>query len=284
MKTFSKHIVQGTCKSLNNKFQKSLSFLTVDRIADLSQSETFPRNVIHIPKNVRSADPQFHVPRTVDVLIGSGTTLSFLYIGQINLSHNACDIILQKTQLGWVVAGGVNNDNDVQPVSCRLTDLSSQLTRFWIIEDAGPKSFRSLNDYLCETHYHCHTTRNTDRRYVVQLTFRVENVEFGDSKTQAYRRFSSFQRRLNADAQLKTEYCKVMREYIDLGHMVHVSDNHEPGYYMPHDPVIKAFSTTTKVRVVFNASAKSDKGISLNEVLLTGPTIQGHLFTILLRF
>ncbi|XP_057337711.1 uncharacterized protein LOC130675843 [Microplitis mediator] len=284
MQTFSKHIVQVACKSLNNKFQKLLSFLTVDRIADLSPSETFPRDMIHIPKNVKLADPQFHIPRTVDVLIGSGTTLSLLSIGQINLSHNDCDLILQKTQLGWVVAGGVNNENDVQPVSCQLTDLSSQLTRFWIIEDAGPKGSRSVDDSLCETHYQRHTTRNADGRYVVQLPFRVENVEFGDSKNQAYRRFLSLQRRLNADPQLKAEYCKVMQEYIDLGHMIHVPDDHEPGYYMPHHPVIKASSTTTKVRVVFDASAKSDKGISLNEVLLTGPTIQDNLFTILLRF
>lgn len=75
-----------------------------------------------------------------------------------------------------------------------------------------------------------------------------------------------------------------MREYIDLGHMVYVPDDHEPGYYMPHHPIIKASSTTTKVRVVIDASAKIDKGISLNEVLLTGPTVQDNLFIILLRF
>ncbi|XP_044580471.1 uncharacterized protein LOC123262367 [Cotesia glomerata] len=75
-----------------------------------------------------------------------------------------------------------------------------------------------------------------------------------------------------------------MNEYINLGHMVHVPDDSGPGYYMPHHPIIKTSSTTTKVRVVFDASAKTDKGISLNEVLLTGPTIQDNLFTILLRF
>lgn len=75
-----------------------------------------------------------------------------------------------------------------------------------------------------------------------------------------------------------------MQEYIDLGYMIHVSDDHESGYYMPHHSVIQTSGITTKVRVVFDASAKSDKGISLNEVLLTGPTIQDNLFTILLRF
>ncbi|XP_076386150.1 uncharacterized protein LOC143264169 [Megachile rotundata] len=75
-----------------------------------------------------------------------------------------------------------------------------------------------------------------------------------------------------------------MQEYIDLGHMVHVSDEQKHGYYLPHHPVIKISSNTTKVRVVFDASAKTDKGMSLNNTLLTGPTIQSNLFTHLLRF
>lgn len=284
MQTYSKYMVQITCKSLDNNYQKSLSFLTVNQISDFSPSETFPRNMIQIKKNIKLADPQFHIPRTVDVLIGSGTTLSLLSIGQINLSHNGCDLILQKTQLGWVIAGGINNNNNIRSVSCKLTDLSNQLTKFWVIEDVGTKNSKTLDDSMSEQYYQRDTTRNSDGRYVVKLPFRVENVDFGNSKAKAYRQFLSLQRRMNSDAKLKTEYCKVMQEYIDLGHMVHVSDDHNQGYYMPHHTVVKASSTTTKVRVVFNASAKTDKGISLNDVLLTGPTIQDTLFTIFLRF
>ncbi|XP_044575175.1 uncharacterized protein LOC123258984 [Cotesia glomerata] len=282
MQTLSKHVVQINCKSLNDKFQRTLSFLTVDEIAELSPNEIFPRNKICIPKNIILADPQFHIPRPVDVLIGSGTTLSLLSVGQINCSQNDCDLILQKTQLGWVIAGGVNNDKNVFPVTCQLTNLSSQLTKFWNIEDVGSNDSRSFDD--SETYYQNTTTRDTDGRYVVNLPFRVDDVDFGNSKQLAYKRFLSLQRRLNSDSSLKSEYTKVMNEYIDLGHMVHVPDDSGPGYYMPHHPIIRTSSTTTKVRVVFDASAKTDKGISLNEVLLTGPTIQDNLFTILLRF
>lgn len=284
MQTLSKHLIQVTCKSLDNKFQKSLSFLTIDQITDLSPNETFPRHKINIPKNIRLADPQFDIPRPVDVLIGSGTTLALLSVGQIDLNPTDCDLVLQKTQLGWVVAGGVHDDNTVQPVSCQLIDLKNQLTRFWVIEDAGSKNVRSLDDSLCEEHYNCNTIRDATGRYIVKLPFRVEDVEFGNSKQQAYRRFLFLQRKLDKNPQLKLEYDKVMREYIELGHMVRVSDEDDSGYYMPHHPVIKATSTTTKVRVVFDASAKTSKGISLNEILLTGPTVQENLFSILLRF
>lgn len=55
-------------------------------------------------------------------------------------------------------------------------------------------------------------------------------------------------------------------------------------FYMPHHAVIKENSTTTKLRTVFNASSPSSTGISLNDCLLVGPTVQNDLFTVLCRF
>lgn len=55
-------------------------------------------------------------------------------------------------------------------------------------------------------------------------------------------------------------------------------------YYMPHHSVLKPGSLTTKMRVVFNASAVTTSGKSLNDILLDGLVVQNDLFTILLRF
>jgi hypothetical protein len=41
---------------------------------------------------------------------------------------------------------------------------------------------------------------------------------------------------------------------------------------------------TTKTRVVFDASAKSTTGVSPNDILMVGPTIQQDLLSIILRF
>ena len=43
-------------------------------------------------------------------------------------------------------------------------------------------------------------------------------------------------------------------------------------------------STTTKLRVVFDASSKSPNGYSLNDCLLLGPRLQDDVFDILIRF
>lgn len=55
-------------------------------------------------------------------------------------------------------------------------------------------------------------------------------------------------------------------------------------FYLPHHCVIKPSSTTTKLRVVFDGSAKSSSGISINDALIPGPIVQNDLVAILLNF
>ena len=52
---------------------------------------------------------------------------------------------------------------------------------------------------------------------------------------------------------------------------------------MPHHAVVWCNKSTTKVRVVYDASAKTD-GPSLNDCLHTGPSLHKKIFEILVRF
>ncbi|XP_036142116.1 uncharacterized protein LOC118645350 [Monomorium pharaonis] len=137
---------------------------------------------------------------------------------------------------------------------------------------------------MCEAHYVKNTIRDANGRYIVRLPFRTNNTDLGYSRSQALRRFYSLQKRLRADPHVNAEYSRVMNEYISLGHMSLVEGEPEDGYFLPHHAVIKASSNTTKIRTVFDASAKTSRGISLNDMLLVGPTIQDKLLDHLLRF
>lgn len=55
-------------------------------------------------------------------------------------------------------------------------------------------------------------------------------------------------------------------------------------YFLPHHAVIRPDKITSKIRVVFDASAKTSSGISLNDTLKVGPVVQSDIFTILLQF
>lgn len=66
-----------------------------------------------------------------------------------------------------------------------------------------------------------------------------------------------------------------MNEHIKLGHMSLLPLSiQSDGYFMPHHAIFKNSSNTTRLRVVFEASNESSNGLSLNDNLLVGPTIQ----------
>lgn len=48
-------------------------------------------------------------------------------------------------------------------------------------------------------------------------------------------------------------------------------------YFMPHNGVIKSESLTTKLHVVFDASAPSSNGLSFNNRQMVGPVLQDDL-------
>ena len=71
-----------------------------------------------------------------------------------------------------------------------------------------------------------------------------------------------------------------------MGHAepVPAEEIHRDNYYMPMHAVRKGSTTTTKIRVVFDASARSMSGSSLNDQFLVGPTMHASLIDVLIRF
>lgn len=71
-----------------------------------------------------------------------------------------------------------------------------------------------------------------------------------------------------------------------MGHMTLDTSGQDElySYFLPHHGVVNENSSTTKLRVVFNGSAPTDNGVSLNDIQYTGPNIQDDMISILLRF
>jgi len=57
-----------------------------------------------------------------------------------------------------------------------------------------------------------------------------------------------------------------------------------PEFYLPHCPLVRSKATTTKIRPVFDASAQTEGGLSLNDFLETGENLNPELLAVLLRF
>ncbi|XP_039297948.1 uncharacterized protein LOC120354644 [Nilaparvata lugens] len=248
----------------------------------------------NIPPNVVLADPTFFRISGVDILLNVDVYAMLHLPGQIRLSESC---ILQNTKLGWIVWGSIpaykssvthqhisNFVSSIEHVS--NADISKQLEKFWQIEEIDTESSTPAEHAQIEQHYIENVQRQDDGRFSIALPKKDSFHLLGQSFRQALTRFHSLEKRLDTHPELKKQYIQFMDEYIDLGHMslAPPSSPYDPYYHIPHHPVFKPDSTTTKLRVVFDASAKSTSGLSLNDVLHIGPTVQPELFDTVLRF
>ena len=56
----------------------------------------------------------------------------------------------------------------------------------------------------------------------------------------------------------------------------------KPSYYLLHHGVLKEDSLTTKLRAVFNGSALTTSGKSLNDIMHTGPNLSPNIVDVLI--
>lgn len=137
-------------------------------------------------------------------------------------------------------------------------------------------------------HFVSNYTRTKEGRFIVPLPKDPDARLMGESRSQAVRRFLSLECSLNQKGCFQ-EFNAIMQEYLDLGHAeaVPTQDMEKPPeltFYLPMHAVHKTSSTATKIRAVFDASAKSSTGVSLNDTLLVGPMLHPPLVDVLLRF
>ena len=164
------------------------------------------------------------------------------------------------------------------------------LQKFWETEEIpfSPENTWTKEERECSKHYDETTTRQSDCRFVVEMPFKKPTPAFGDSFKQARQHFEAQERRLQRNPGVKEQYKAFIKEFEDMGHLEVPPDELDNGcenhYYLPHHAVFKESSTTTKLRVVFDGSAKTSSGVSLNDILLIGPVLQLNLFDLLIRF
>ncbi|XP_011699835.1 PREDICTED: uncharacterized protein LOC105457083 [Wasmannia auropunctata] len=290
--TKSHQAAEVRLQSRTTPYSFSVDCIVTDHVTDKLPAFTLRRSAFEIPQNLKLADPQFHVASEIDMLIGAEHFWHLLCVGQIRASP--AHPTLHKTRLGWVLAGRLGTPQSSRKTvqsfhaSVTNTQLHNQLSRFWQLEDVA----EAQNNYTdeetqCEQHFLQNMSRTAQGRFVVKLPFkRNELINLGDSKDIATRRFYNLERRFNRDLTLKSQYSQFINEYSALGHMKLIEEQHNDSesFYLPHHCVFKSASGSSKIRVVFDASSKSSSGISLNDALMVGPTVQQDLFSILLRF
>ncbi|XP_050297248.1 uncharacterized protein LOC126736761 [Anthonomus grandis grandis] len=170
-------------------------------------------------------------------------------------------------------------------------NLENILTKFWSIEEIPQKSILSPEDKLAEDIFEKTTKILDDGSYQIDFPFKSpdEHLKLGDSFKIAQKRFLTLENRFKSNPDLFHEYKQFIDEYVELGHAKYVpltlyNKTGHLKYFIPHLCVIRDSAITTKLRVVFDASAKTSSGFALNNVTLKGYQVQPELFDILCRF
>lgn len=282
-----------TLKSRKSEFKLNTTAIVVTNLNHLMPAAPTCISDWTNLKHLDLADPNFFKPAQIDMLLGSDILPFILKTGvQKNVSGN---LLAQETEFGWLISG--------PPCARSVTTFASWVTssdtlneevkKFWELEEIPSVKTLSTNDQWCEEFFKNTTSRRTDGKYVVRLPFRTNlppEMVLGSSRRAALGQFLRMEKTLKNSPGLPCAYTNVLSEYLTLDHMeptthTEICDNTRYlSFYLPHHAVIKPESTSTKVRVVFNASKKTTSGFSLNDVLHTGPTLQNDLMNVILRW
>ncbi|XP_064482768.1 uncharacterized protein LOC135395520 [Ornithodoros turicata] len=204
------------------------------------------------------------------------------------------------THLGWTFQGPAvlksSLTEETKALTCVLhveaaTEESTfDLRKFWELESLGITDNADDGRHEENTvmkQFESTVTRE-DGRYKVGLPWKHTSSPLEDNREVAEHRLRTLVKRLRRNYSHLLDYDGAMRKYLEQGHAEVVTDSEptssEHVYYMPHQAVIRESSTTTKLRVVFDASAHAPNTAPLNAYLEKGPKLNTELIPLLLRF
>lgn len=213
------------------------------------------------------ADPEFDRSGLVNIIIGSDHYGTVIMPGLIQGPPSTP--VAQQTIFGWILSGAVNTDkitSNTQAHHCTPDhELQELISRFWELEELPASQTPKLTDEEeeCERHFLSTHIRDTSGRYTVRLPLKCNPAILGDSRTGALYSLNRFFRRFTSNPTFHKSYSDFIKEYKSLGHLVESNPSGSqtsPEYYLPHLGVLREDSRTTKLRVVFNGSSRTNKG------------------------
>ena len=157
-----------------------------------------------------------------------------------------------------------------------------EVTELWELERVGilPNAFSpSKRETISRVRSNM---KKCESGYIVQLPFKDDTRPSVNYRT-ARGQLNHLVQRAENDEQYGQQYSKVVNSYVEKEFIEQVPNQPVEGHYMPHHAVFKK-SATTPLRIVFNASSKPNDGRSLNDCVLTGPSLTAKLHEILVQF
>lgn len=175
----------------DSNYRKKISCFIVPHITQMLPTHKINTHSFNIPSHVHLADPSFHTPSEVQILLGADLFWEILGSNHISLGKNRPT--LNETKFGWLVSGTVHTQpshSNSNNHSCNIHSHSSDTS-------GATHSFNSNNSHSFNTNIpqskpiqehsydsntvHCHFVNTFDSELQKKLNHYFECETFNDS-------------------------------------------------------------------------------------------------------
>ncbi|CAB4039155.1 integrase core domain [Paramuricea clavata] len=275
-----------TLKARNREIK--FNAFTTDHILSLDSLDM----PTHVKQQYRLNENFPRPPCEVDILVGIGEYWQLIQQVAIRVSDT---FVLLKTPWGHVPCGTdwTKEPKEDEPV-CLMSSterIAKALEMMWKLEELpfDNSSHELTRDEVraVDMIENLLTLDEETSRFRTGLLWK-EHPDLRNNYRGVKTRLDARIKQLEENPELGKAYRKSMQEFFSSGVVEKVIDrqpeNKRGVYYLPHRAVYDTTRVTTKCRIVFDASAKTSTGKSLNNCLYAGPPLQLNIVAIELRF
>uniref|UniRef100_A0AAF5PJA6 DUF1758 domain-containing protein n=1 Tax=Wuchereria bancrofti TaxID=6293 RepID=A0AAF5PJA6_WUCBA len=228
--------------------------------------------------------------RRPDIIIGVDHFFEFMQPYKVHSMLSG--FYLLHTKVGLIITGcGYTN------MTCELDSLNSinvttvitnpDVDQFWKLEVIGINEQPNDQDDEEALKQFKNSITKGNNRYQVCWPWKDKKINLQDNYGLCYGRLKTLVKRLQSNQSLLERYDEIIKEQLQSNIIEKVTANMDQEgilHYLPHHEVLTPGKTTTKLRIVYDASARIKGEKSLNNMLYRGPTTLPDLAGILLRF
>jgi hypothetical protein len=188
--------------------------------------------------------------------------------------------VAELTRFGWTL---ISPGTEVDLTNMFLTQTSTMdyenLCKFDVLglKDSPEGDQQSVYDEFKEQ-----LIRRSDGSYETGLPWKGGHQPLPSNEMGSLKRLNNLVKRLEKQPGMLEKYDDVIQDQLSQGIVEKVTEKADGReFYIPHKPVVRESAESTKLRIVYDASAReNEKAPSLNECLETGPPLQNLLWSV----